>query len=79
MRTDIRLPETSYCHLGVSQGDSLSLFLFLIYINDMAKVLSGNGADAVCIEDLKLLILSHADDSVLLSETSEGLQRGVDM
>ena len=66
------------CKLGVRQGESLSPFLFAMYINDMEEVLSSD-TNGITINDIRVLLLFYADDCVLFSETPEGLQREIDL
>jgi hypothetical protein len=67
------------CFLGVRQGESLSPFLFAMYINDLEEFLSIHGYQGVDITYIKLFLLLYADDIILMSETSSGLQHGLDM
>ena len=66
------------CLLGVRQGESLSPFLFSMFINDMESELLDKGVAGITCDDLKLCMLLYADDSVILSETRDGLQEGLD-
>ena len=58
---------------GVKQGDSLSPTLFNCFINDLHSVFDTN-CDPVCLDTRRISTLSFADDLVILSETSKGLQ-----
>ena len=58
---------------GVKQGEPLSPFLFILFINDMYENIMLQDKDAFTIEDLKIFILLFADDTVLISYTPEGL------
>ena len=37
------------------------------------------GAEAICSDNVKLFLLLYADDSVIMSESREGLQKGLDL
>ena len=73
------LSEQFDCHLGVRQGESLSSFLFSLFVNDMEQELKDKGVNGISIDDLKLYLLLHVDDSVIFSSTREGLQMGLDV
>ena len=66
-------------HIGVRQGECLSPFLFSMYIHDLEKELIQKGAEGIDIGMLKLYLLLYADDIVIFSNTSEGLQKGLDI
>ena len=61
------------CLLGVMQGESLSAFLFAIYLSDMEEHLV-QGTQGVSVGATRLMLLLYADDAVVISETPEGLQ-----
>ena len=63
------------CTLGVHQGESLSPFLFAMYINDLEDTLHTTGAAGLTIDSLKFFLILYADDAVMLSESREDLQR----
>ena len=54
-------------------------FLFGMYINDFEGELMQNGIDGIDIGMLKLYLLLYADDIVIFSMSSEGLQKGLDV
>ncbi|OWF46235.1 RNA-directed DNA polymerase from mobile element jockey [Mizuhopecten yessoensis] len=72
------------CEIGLKQGENLSPFLFAIYLNDLETYLVEKNVnclqtiDKLCIDNigvyLKLFIILYADDTVLFSETPDGLQ-----
>ena len=77
MKYENRLSNDFTCLLGVRQGECLSPFLFSMYVNDLEEKLAGDGFKGVEVGMLKLLLLLYADDSVIFSETAEGLQKGL--
>lgn len=76
------------CNIGVRQGENLSPFLFSLYINDLEdflldKNIVGLQSISSSIEDelmlyLKLCLLFYADDTVIMSETADDLQKALD-
>ena len=76
------------CNVGVRQGENLSPFLFSIYINDLEEFLTDKNVDGLqsissSIENelflyLKLSVLFYADDTVIMAETANDLQKGLD-
>ena len=71
--------EPFQCYLGVRQGESLSPFLFSLFLNDLESNMLNKGADPICIEEINIFLLLYADDCVILSETGKGLQQGLDL
>ena len=64
--------------LGVRQGESLSPFLFCMFVNDLKYCLESKGVEGVTVGDLKLRLIFYADDSTLISANREGLQHSLD-
>ena len=62
------------CKAGLLQGEILSPIMFSLFVNDIESCLQQNSTQGYEIDDLTLFLLLFADDSVLLSETAEGLQ-----
>lgn len=62
--------------IGVHQGDVLSPNLFKIFINDLEKYFNEN-CFPVKLRNVLIHCLMYADDIVLLSESSEGLQNSL--
>ena len=67
------------CYLGVRQGESLSPFLFSMYINDIESEFYTSGVKGIDIGMIKLFLLLYADDITIFSETTEGLQQGLNV
>ena len=62
---------------GVMQGESLSPSLFSISINEIETIMNTIPSMGVFVGDRKISVLKYADDLVLCSVTSDGLQAGV--
>ena len=71
----------SYC--GVRQGENLSPVLFSLYLNDLEAYLFERQNVGIAIDSdsedlitfLKLIVLLYADDTIILADTAESLQR----
>ena len=70
--------KTFECFLGVRQGESLSPFLFCMFVNDLKYCLESKGVEGVTVGDLKLCLILYADDSTLISANRECLQDSLD-
>ena len=60
--------------VGLLQRETISPFLFALFINDIELNLQDNLSDGISNDQLQLYLLLFADDAVLFSETREGLQ-----
>ena len=69
------LTETFPIKLGVKQGDNLSPNLFKIFINDLPNYFSCITDGIVQLGEKNIHCLLYADDVVLLSKSSTGLQQ----
>ena len=74
VRVNGRLSDYIDSHMGVKQGEPLSPLLFIFFIDDLTKSLKDVTQDYITLNDLQIYLLLLADDTVLFSETSEGLQ-----
>jgi hypothetical protein len=61
-------------HCGVKQGEPLSPFLFVLFINDMVSNINHDLIDIVDVHALQLFLLLYADDSVFFAKSKESLQ-----
>jgi hypothetical protein len=68
-----------FCHSGVKQGDNLSPFLFCMYINDLEQYMVSKGASGLPLYMLNIFLILYADDTSIISTSSEGLQNGLNM
>ena len=73
------LSDDYNCMLGVRQGESLSPFLFSMFVNDIEKTYINSGVEGIDIGTFKLFLLLYADDIVLLAKSAEELQNYLDI
>ncbi len=83
------ISELCPCNIGVRQGENLSPFLFAIYMNDLECFLYENNITGLTVVNsfienqlgllMKLFILLYADDTVLMAESAEGLQKSLNI
>ena len=59
-------------------GQSLSPFLFAVYVNDIEEEFIIKGANDIDVGYLKLFLLLYADDIVIFSDSPEGLKKSLD-
>ena len=67
------------CRRGVRQGCNLSPLLFCLFLSDLEKFLQDREMKGVKLVHSKLRLLLFADALVLLSETTQDMQRAVDL
>ena len=74
------------CNIGVRQGENLSPILFAIYLNDFKDSISKsfNGLESMGLElhaemdtFINLYVLLYADDTIILAESAEQLQKAL--
>ena len=73
------------CDTGIKQGENLSTFLFAIFLNDLGDFLENHNVTGLStisqdIENImnvyiNIFLLLYADDTVLMAETPEDLQK----
>ena len=74
------LSDEFLCELGVRQGESLSPFLFSIFLNDLSEYLISNNFKGFELDNNKnVSLLLYADDAVIFCESKDDLQKGLDL
>ncbi|XP_053405613.1 uncharacterized protein LOC128558990 [Mercenaria mercenaria] len=71
------------CNCGVRQGENLSPLLFSLFLNDLEEYLDQKGNSGIKMQDnendlvtwLKIIVLLYADDTVLVSDNADDLQK----
>ena len=61
-------------YMGGKQGEPLSPLLFIFFIDDISESLKDETQNYITLNELQIFLLLFADDTVLFSETPEGLQ-----
>ena len=61
-------------NIGIRQGDCLSPLLFNQFIADLSRELNKNNIDPIQVGETDISHLLFADDLLLVSKSSEGLQ-----
>ena len=74
VRVNGRLSDYFDSYMGVKPGEPLSPLLFIFFINDMTESLKNNTQNFITLNEFQIFPLLFADDTVLFSETPEGLQ-----
>ena len=63
---------------GLLQGEVMSPILYSLYVNDFEMSFIKGGCQSIDIQMINLFILMYADDTILIAETPEGLQKILD-
>ena len=69
---------------GVRQGENLSPLLFSLYVDDLENYLSERGCAYISCDDitvdryLRLMVLMYADDTIVMANNKENLQKAID-
>jgi len=61
-----KLSDAYECRLGVRRGESLSTFLFSMFLNDIEDIFIDNGLSGINVDMFKLFLILYADDLVIL-------------
>jgi len=67
------------CTLGVRQGESLSPFLFAMFLNDIENIFIEKGLPGINIDMFKLCLILYADDIVIFANDRSELQSSLDV
>ena len=80
VRTDEGLTDFLECNLGVRQGCMLSPRLFIIFINELEKMLKKSKFRGISLGNaIEVFLLMYADDIVLLGDTVLELQKKINI
>ena len=92
VKLDGNVSEYFNCNIGVRQGENLSPLLFAIFLNDFEYSISRNYPGLSQLSNdfgnflsnddvqlfLRLFVLLYADDTIILAESAEELQKALD-
>ncbi len=62
---------------GIKQGDTLSPYLFNLYLNDTNQIYTKQECGSPSLGEHKVKCLLYADDLLILSEIAQGLQNAL--
>ena len=66
------------CYKGLVQGEALSPLIFSFFVIDMETDLLQNNIQPLEISELNIFLLMYADDTILVPESAEMLQKRLD-
>ena len=78
VRTSDGYTDTFPLNTGLLQGECLSPSLFSMFIDDVVEYMNNVQGMGIWCNHRKITVLKYADDLVLLANTAEGLQSGLD-
>ena len=78
IRTHEGVSEPIHSTIGVTQGCPLSPTLFGLYIDEISEYIEKGGGRGAQLAGTWMPLLLYADDIVLISDSSEGMQRHLD-
>ena len=73
------LSGTYLCMLGVRQGESLSPFLFSMFLNDIEQTFKDKGLEGINVDMFKFFMILYADDIAIFAQSSEELQNSLNV
>ena len=80
VRTDEGLMDFFECKLGVRQGCMLSPGLFIIFTNELEKMLKKSKFMGISVANaIEVFLLMYVDDIVLLGDTVSELQKKINI
>ena len=78
VKLETGITESFPLHKGIKQGDTLSPYLFNLYLNDLNNLFHSRTTDAPTLGEKFIGCLMYADDLVVISQSAKGLQTSLD-
>ena len=72
------LSDSYNCLLGVRQGESLSPFLFSMFLNDLEDIFIKKGLPGIDVNMFKIFLILYADDIIIFANNAKELQESLD-